>query len=136
MTTFPSVLLVLGVLASLVGVVMLEHRQRLIIDYIKLDRQSKKTRKLAFRDTPTPLTPRPCSRMTTQVPVPFTDRYPGPEDCSTNAEFWVFCPGIGFNDCWELMQDGSQNLDCREEYGLTHWLPYNSIPCPAKNELA
>ena len=58
------------------------------------------------------------------VPVPVTERLPGPEDCDAEGQCWWFHPED--ESQWDVWCYSRGN-------GLgTHWLPANALPLPAE----
>ncbi len=63
------------------------------------------------------------------VPVPVSERLPGPEDCDAEGRCWFFHTStIGGNE-WFLSQLPKVSEWYRWQ-SITHWLPHGALPVP------
>jgi hypothetical protein len=62
----------------------------------------------------------------TPVPVPVSERWPGPEDCTAEGRYWIWTKA-GAIWRWQLVY--LQFIDLRHGE-QTHWLPAHALPLP------
>jgi hypothetical protein len=75
---------------------------------------------LQQQDAPAPVT----------VPVPVSERLPGPEDCDDQGRCWMFGKVEGD---WRLISRIDPGIP-KLRYCFSHWLPANALPLPAPEE--
>lgn len=61
------------------------------------------------------------------APVPVSERWPGPEDCTAEGRYWIWTKA-GAIWRWQLVY--LQFIDLRHGE-QTHWLPAHALPLPA-----
>lgn len=73
------------------------------------------------------------------VPVPVSERLPGPEDCDAEGECWWWHPShpeSGYSEGWMLRPRswGVGHYDFDDRPTHTHWLPAHALPVPEVDE--
>ena len=67
------------------------------------------------------------------VPVPVSERLPGPEDCDAEGRCWLWERDCGYSGCKWALEDRTWSLSQSDQdlSVYTHWLPFNALPLPA-----
>ena len=84
--------------------------------------------------TPESIQWKPVSSTSHPVPVPVSERLPGPEDCDAKGMCWAWRvegpESNDFGDCWHLISAEWLSKYCQ----WTHWLPAHALPLPGEGE--
>ena len=74
------------------------------------------------------------------VPVPVSERLPGPEDCDAEGQCWTtdYDPSLVYSPVWKMTELPRQELgqDFSNAYfwrSVTYWLPADALPLPTPN---